>query len=293
MNRQHRSYLFAGITILCWATVPTAFKIGLRYQDNFQLLLGATIVSLIIFLVFLLIRGKWRELFSFTAKDYLYSAFLGFLNPYLYYLILFKAYSILPGQVAQPLNMIWPVVLVLISIPLLKQKISLRSILTMIISFSGVILISSQGGRSNFRTEHLPGIFLALGSSIIWAFFWIMNVKDKRDEILKLFLNFTFALIFLFISMPLFHESFPVKKEALIAMAYVGIFEMGIAFIFWLKALKLTKTTDMISNLIYIDPFLSLFFIYYIAGEKIYLTTIAGLILVVMGIIFQKVRLSK
>jgi drug/metabolite transporter (DMT)-like permease len=293
MDRQRRSYLFAAITILCWATVPTAFKIGLRYQDNFQLLLGATIVSLIILLVFLLINGKWKELFSFKAKDYLFSAFLGFLNPFLYYLILFKAYSVLPGQVAQPLNMIWPIVLVLISIPLLKQKISLRSIFAMIISFSGVILISSQGGRSNFRIEQLPGIFLALGSSFIWAFFWILNVKDKRDEILKLFLNFTFALIFLLISMPIFHESFPLKYEAIAAMVYVGFFEMGLAFIFWLKALQLTKTTDQISNLIYIDPFLSLFFIHYIAGEKIYLTTIAGLILVVMGIIFQKIRLSK
>lgn len=293
MHNQQRSYLFAGFTILCWATVPTAFKIGLRYQDNFQLLLGATIVSLIIFLLFILIRGKWKELFSFTLKEYLYSAFLGFLNPFLYYLILFKAYSILPGQVAQPLNMIWPIVLVLISIPLLKQKISLQSIFAMIISFAGVIMISSQGGSSNFRPGQLPGIFLALGSSLIWAFFWILNVKDKRDEILKLFLNFSFALIFLLVSIPVFHESFPLRKEALMAMAYVGLFEMGFAFIFWLKALQLTKTTDKISNLIYLDPFFSLFFIHYIAGEKIYLTTIGGLILVVMGIILQKVRSGK
>jgi drug/metabolite transporter (DMT)-like permease len=163
----------------------------------------------------------------------------------------------------------------------------------MLISFSGVALISSLGGGADFRKEHLPGIFLALGSSLIWALFWILNVKDKRDEILKLFLNFVFGLIFLLVSIPLFHENFPAGKEALLAGIYVGIFEMGLAFIFWLKALQLTTTTDKISNLIYIDPFLSLFFIHYIAGEKIYITTIAGLILVVIGIIFQKVRLNK
>ncbi len=290
MKNQKRSYLFAGIAILCWITVPTAFKIGLRYQDNFQLLFGATITSLFILLVFIIIQKKWKLLFSFKGKDYLSSALLGFLNPFLYYLVLFKAYSILPGQVAQPLNMLWPIVLVLISIPLLKQKISFRSIVAMLISFIGVILISSKGGGTYFDEKDIPGILLALSSSVIWAFFWILNVRDGRDEIVKLFLNFTFAMIFLLISIPIFHESFPARKEAFMSMAYVGLFEMGFAYISWLKALQLTETTDKISNLVFISPFFSLFFIHYIAGEKIFLTTIPGLILLVTGIIIQKLR---
>ncbi|MCB8994043.1 MAG: DMT family transporter [Bacteroidales bacterium] len=290
MTSQQKSYIFAGATILCWVTVPTAFKIALRYQDNFQLLLTASLVSTLIFGLVIAGSGKWKDLFKLRLKEYLLSALLGFLNPFLYYLVLFKAYSILPGQVAQPLNMIWPIVLVLISIPLLKQKISLRSILAMIISFSGIFFISSQGGKDNFRPEQLPGVLLALGSSVLWSFFWILNLKDKKDEALKLFLNFFFGLIFLFISMPLLNEKFAVSREALIGGVYVGIFEMGLAYIFWMKALQLSSSTDKISNLIYISPFLSLFFIHYIAGEKIYFTTLIGLTLVVTGILFQKIK---
>jgi drug/metabolite transporter (DMT)-like permease len=290
MNNQQKAYLFAGLTILCWVTVPTAFKIALRYQDNFQLLLTAAFISTLIFGGVLIARGQWKTVFRLSAKEYLFSALLGFLNPFAYYLVLFKAYSILPGQVAQPLNMIWPIVLVLISIPLLKQKISIRSIFALLISFSGIFFISSQGGRGNFSVEQIPGVLLALGSSVIWAFFWILNVKDKRDEILKLFLNFFFGLIFLLASMPVFGKTFPSFPEAYLSGIYVGVFEMGIAFIFWMKALQLTESTDKISNLIYIDPFLSLFFIHYIAGEKIYFTTPIGLALVVTGIIVQKIK---
>ena len=212
---------------------------------------------------------------------------MGFLNPFLYYIILFKAYSVLPAQVAQPLNMTWPVVLVLISIPILGQKIKFISILALFISFSGVLLISSQGANGNYQPEQLPGIIMATGSSIIWALFWILNVKDPRDEVIKLFLNFFFALIFLAISIPLLKTSLPSGKEAWLSSAYVGFFEMGFAFIFWLKALKYSETTDKVSNLIYISPFLSLIFIHYIVGEKIYITTIAGLILIVAGILLQ------
>jgi drug/metabolite transporter (DMT)-like permease len=289
MTNQQKSYIFAGLTILCWVTVPTAFKIALRYQDNFQLLLVSAFVSTFIFGGVLVARGQFKSVLNLSAKEYLFSAILGFLNPLAYYLILFKAYSILPGQVAQPLNMIWPIVLVLISIPLLKQKISLRSIFAMLISFSGVFFISSQGGKGNFSPEQIPGVFLALGSSVLWAFFCILNVRDKRDEVLKLFLNFFFGLVFLLIAMPVMNKSLPVLPEAYFSGVYVGIFEMGLAFIFWMKALQLTDSTDKISNLIYISPFLSLFLIHYIAGEKIYLTTPIGLALVVTGILFQKI----
>jgi drug/metabolite transporter (DMT)-like permease len=293
MNDQQKSYLYAGITILCWITVPTAFKISLRYQDNYQLVSGSVITSLFILSLYLLRTNTWRQIYSFKLKDYLHSAFLGFLNPYLYYIILFKAYSILPGQIAQPLNMIWPIVLVLISIPILKQKISFRSILAMLISFTGVILISSHGGGFDFDRRLIPGILLAVGSSVIWAFFWILNLRNGWDEIVKLFMNFSFALFFLIITFPFLNTGIPKNPEAYLGMLYVGIFEMGLAYIFWFKALQLTETTDKISNLIYISPFFSLFLIHYFAGEKIYLTTVFGLILVVTGIIFQKIKLPK
>lgn len=290
MNNQQKSYLFAGLTILCWGTVPTAFKIALRYQDNFQLLFISTFVSILLFAGVMLVQGKMKAIAGLTPKELLFSAILGFLNPFAYYLILFKAYSILPGQVAQPLNMIWPVILVLISIPLLKQKIGFRSIIGLLISFSGVFFISSQGGKGNFSPEQIPGILLALGSSVIWAFFWILNVKDKRDEVVKLFLNFLFGFVFLLIFMFVMNKNLPALPEAWTSGVYVGIFEMGIAFIFWMKALQLSSSTDKISNLIYISPFLSLFLIHYIAGEKIYYTTPIGLALVVAGILFQKLN---
>lgn len=287
MGSQKKAYFFAGLTILCWSTVASAFKIALRFQDSFQMLAGSILFSFLILLLTVIIHGKIKETLGFTIKEYLFSALLGFLNPFLYYLILFKVYSLLPAQVAQPLNMTWPLILVLISIPILGQKIGIKSILALLISFGGVLLISSQGANGNYHKEQIPGILMALGSSLIWSFFWILNVKDKRDEVVKLVLNFFFALIFLLISMPLMNINFPQGKVAWVTTLYIGSFEMGFAFIFWLKALKYSRTTDKISNLIYISPFLSLFFIHYIVGEEIYYTTIAGLIFIITGIIIQ------
>lgn len=213
---------------------------------------------------------------------------LGFLNPFLYYVVLFKAYSLLPAQEAQPLNYTWSIVLVLLSIPLLKQKIRFASILAIFISYFGVFVISTRGDILGFTFTNLNGVFLALGSAVIWALFWIYNIKDKRDEVAKLFLNFSFGFVFILIAMLLSSRMRIPAMVGLLGATYVGLFEMGITFVLWLKALKLSRTTAQVSNLIYLSPFLSLVLIHFVVGEKILPSTIIGLIFIVAGIIMQQ-----
>ncbi len=292
-NKQGTAYILAIAAVLFWSTVPTAFKLGLQYQDNYQLLSGAAIVSLLFLGGTLIVQRKTKLLFRITGKDLLRASLLALLNPFSYYLILFKAYSILPGQVAQPLNMIWPIILVLISIPILKQKIGLLSILSLVISFSGVLVISFQGGRVFESESNITGILLALFTSVLWAFYWIFNMKNRLDEVVGLFLIFLFASIYLLIG-GLFREpSLPIGKEAWVAAAYVGIFEMGLAFIFWLKALQLSSTTAKISNLVFIAPFLNLVFVHLFLNEQIFVSTVFGIVLVVSGILIQNVIKQK
>lgn len=224
-----------------------------------------------------------------TGKGLLNSAILGFVNPFLYYLILLKAYQLLPAQVAQPLNMIWPIILVFLSVPLLKQRIKPKSFLALFISFAGVYVISSRGSLFNPMHSDLKGVFLATGSSVFWAFYFILNVRDKRNEAVKLFLNFLFGSIYLMIAMAVTGglQSVILHVRGFASAIYIGIFEMGITFFFWLKALQMTPSTDKISNLVYIAPFLSLFFVHFILHEPVYYTTPVGLIFILTGIWVQ------
>lgn len=288
MDKQKQAYSYAVVVVLIWSTVASVFKISLRSLNFLHLTFFASIISTLVFLIILLVQNKLTVLKKFSIKDYFYSAILGFLNPCLYYLVLFKAYSLLPAQIAQPLNYTWPITLVLLSIPLLKQKIRFKSILAIVISYVGVFIILTQGNLSKISLLNLTGIVLALGSTLIWALFWIFNIKDKRDVVAKLFVNFVFGVIFLSIVVFGFSKIIIPDIRGLLGVCYVGLFEMGITFVMWLKALKLSKTTAQVSNLIYIAPFLSLVIINFVLGENILLTTIIGLIFIVVGIIIQK-----
>jgi len=112
-----KSTIFALCSVLLWSTVATAFKLGLQVLSPIYLILTASVFSLITFGIVILFERKTKELFTISFAQLGKSALLGALNPAGYYLILFQAYSLLPAQVAQPLNMIWPVTLALLSVP--------------------------------------------------------------------------------------------------------------------------------------------------------------------------------
>jgi drug/metabolite transporter (DMT)-like permease len=291
MNQSKQSYIYAGLAILFWSTVPTAFKISLAETAILPILTIASVTSSLV-LLFIVLGGKKFHLVRLTTrKEILHSAVLGLINPFLYYLILLKAYQILPAQVAQPLNMIWPIILVFLSVPVLGQKIEKKSFIALFVSFIGVYIISSQGKLFESGHADIRGVLLATGSSVLWAFYFILNVKDKRDEGVKLFLNFLFGSIYLILAVVITGTwQFDSGIKGIAAPVYIGMFEMGITFFFWLKALQLATNTAKVSNLVYLAPFISLFFVHFILHEPVYYTTPVGLIFIISGIVVQTNR---
>ncbi len=287
MEQQTRAYLFAAATILFWSTVASAFKLTLGYINSEELLFYSTLFSLLILGTIVIVSGRHSEIRRWPASELLRSALLGFLNPFLYYLVIFKAYSLLPAQEALTLNFIWPIVLVLFSIVILRQRITLKTLLAMFISFSGALVISTRGDVLGFRVTHPLGAGLALGSSAVWALYWVYGTKDTRDAISRLCVNFIFGFVFVASYMVLFSRPRLVGPEGLFGSLYVGAFEMGITYVVWLYALRLSRTTAQVSNMIYLTPFLSLIVVHFVVGEQIFGSTIVGLLLIVGGILLQ------
>jgi drug/metabolite transporter (DMT)-like permease len=288
MKPQRQAVLFALLSIICWSTIGSAFKLSLRYVGFLDLLLFSSFTATLVLLLILIIRKKTGILRLLQGRDFIRSAFLGLLNPFLYYVVLLKAYELLPAQEAGTLNYIWPLVLVLISIPMLHQRISKWSFMAVLISFCGIVLISTHGQLLSMKFSSPLGVMLALGSAIFWAFYWIFNMKDQREAVTKLFLNFCFGFLYILITVTIMKGITIPSWQGMAGSVYLGLFEMGIPFVLWLHALKLSSTTAKVTNLIYLSPFLSLVIIHFAVGETILLSTVTGLVLIVSGIVIQQ-----
>lgn len=289
MKQQKKAYFLALTAILFWSTAGSAFKLTLEHINASQLLLFASLFSLLFLAGWKITQKQFLESFRMSRREWRNSAIMGLLNPFAYYIILFEAYDLLLAQEAVALNYVWPVTLVLLSIPVLKQKISLLSVLALLISFAGMLVIIMKGSFGDIELSSPRGIFFALISSVFWAIYWLMNMKDKREEAAKLMVNFIFGFAYILIYILATRTEIVISDEGVFGSIYVGLFEMGITYVLWLKALQLSSTTAKVSNLVYISPFLSLMFVSIAVGETIYLYTIAGLILIVGGIVLQRI----
>ena len=289
MINERQATLYGLSAVLLWSTVATAFKLSLRYLEPVELLLYAGFFTTVLLGVILLVQGKFLDVFRCRREDYLLSFALGFLNPFLYYLVLLKAYDLLPAQQAQPLNYTWAITLSLLAVPLLKQKFVWQQWLALLISYAGVLIISTEGDPFSLNFTDPVGVTLALASTVIWALYWIFNTRDRRDPVVGLFVNFLcgfpFVLTYYLVTSDRFRWP---TIEGLYGAAYVGSFEMGFCFVLWLLAMKKTKNTARISNLIFISPFLSLVLIHFLVGEAILKSTFWGLMLIVAGLILQQ-----
>ncbi len=284
MKQQTKAYIYAFSAILFWSTVATAFKLTLKHIDFIQLLFFSSFFSTVVLFLIVIGTGNFKSLYKLNFQQIFQSMLLGFLNPFLYYFILFKAYSLLPAQEAQTLNYAWPIVLVLLSVPLLKQRLTLKTLIAFLISFSGVVVIATHGNIFTLDFSNSTGVLLALSSTIVWSFYWILNMKDKRTDSIKLFSNFCFGTIYSIIALLLFNRGLNVNHLAIAGCFYIGTFEMGITFVLWLKALNTAEKTSDISKFVFLSPFLSLVFIYFILNEQIFISTIIGLVLIISGI---------
>ncbi|WP_369404428.1 DMT family transporter [Salidesulfovibrio brasiliensis] len=189
MTNRGKAMAFGLSTVLIWSTVASAFKISLRHLTPAQLLLAGCAASIVALFGVLAFQKRLHTL-KMSSRELLRAALLGILNPFLYYLILFKAYDLLPAQEAQPLNYTWAVTLSLLSIPLLGQKMTLRQLAAILISYLGVVVISTHGDLLGMRFSDPLGVGLALFSTVIWALYWIFNTNSKCDPVAGLLVNF-------------------------------------------------------------------------------------------------------
>lgn len=288
MTDNNKAIIYGIIAVLSWSTVATMFKMALRYYTHYEMLLVASFTALFIFSVAITIQRKWSVLKKIPSKQWGKFALIGLLNPLAYYLVLFKSYSLLPAQIAQPINYSWPIVLLVLLSIFTRTAIPKAKYLGMVFSLAGVALISLGSGAMSGNSLPFSGLLLAFLSAFLWAAYWIVNNLNKEvDFIVALFLSFLFGSIYLLIGAVFVDVDF-YSIPGLLSSIYVGAFEMGIPFIFFGLAIRKTQNSALINQLCYLSPFISLFLINLVLGERIYITTYLGLFLIVFGIIFNE-----
>ena len=274
--RERRALAYGLGSVLLWSTVATGFKLGLRELAPVQLLFAGCVVALAFFgLVQCFVRVR------LTPRQRWQALGLGLANPLAYYLLLFEAYDRLPAQVAQPLNYTWAIVLALLAIPLLGQRPTKRAWCGVLLGYAGVVVLLTKGELTDFGRFDGLGVALALASTVLWAGYWLATVRLGIPPVALLLHGFALAtplvggICHATVGLP------PLNLPTLGYGAWVGLVEIGVAFLLWQRALALTGHAARIGQLIFLSPFLSLVLVATVLGEQIHPSAVLGLAMIV------------
>jgi drug/metabolite transporter (DMT)-like permease len=290
-NKQSNAYTNLAFCILLWASIPVATKKILVELDNMQTLFYSTILSTLVLGILLIFQKKTKELKKYNKSQYSTMFFMGFLGNYLYYVFLYGALSKTTASEGFILAYTWPIMVLMLSFIILKDKVTIKKITGIFISFFGIVIITTNGNITTFNFTNLQGDILALSGAFVFALFSVLGKRFNFDKTISVFIYFLSALIFIVPTILIFSEiTFP-SVNVWLWIIYNGVFVNGISYIFWFKALEDGKT-HIISNLLYLTPFISLIYISIFLDEKILISAVIGIIVIVVGVLSQYINIE-
>lgn len=284
-----------------WSTMATAFKWALEFSSPIQLIAIAVTVSWLFFAARLVYQGKISQLKTISGGTLRRCFALGCINPVLFYGVLFTAYDLLPAQDAMAINYTWGLTLPFIAACFSRVLPSFTEASLALLSYVGILIIVTDGNLTSFEFDNVTGVALAIGSTVLWGLSWVLNKliveRSNVDAELALLLNFTAAVPILWVilsttgSLPTLNSG-TFLGGTVLGGIYIGLFEMGAAFVLWMKAMQLTDTPIRVSSLIFLAPPLSLVFIATVLGESVATSTLVGLVFILVGLAGQQVAIN-
>ena len=203
----------------------------------------------------------------------------------LYNSLYYLGADILPASQAFIVNYLWPIMSVIFASIILKEKMTVRKGIAIVLSFLGVVIVMG-GGAIELNSKTVTGALCCVLGAISYGIFTSLNQKFRYDKRISMMLNYfvTFSVTSVIngISGNLF---IPSSAEAF-GFLWNGIFAIAVANTLWMIALESGKTAK-ISNLAYATPFISLIWTSLILKEELHLTSLLGLAVIVLGILIQ------
>ena len=145
-----------------WSTMATAFKWALEFSSPMQLIALAATVSWIFFAARLVYLGRLSQLKQISSATMTRCLALGFLNPALFYWVLFTAYDLLPAQDAMAINYTWGLTLPFIAACFSRSLPSVVEVSLALLSYVGILIIVTDGNLAGFEFENITGVMLAI-----------------------------------------------------------------------------------------------------------------------------------
>lgn len=279
-----KEYCLVAYTIFCWGTLPAITKLTLTSISNMQVLFISSLIAAGCLYLYLFLSGRTKLFRSLTRSDILQLVALGFLGNFLYSAFYYVSLRTLPSADACIINYLWPIIATICATVILHEKIKATEWLAILLSFAGVVIISTRG--SGLMMANAQGVLFCVAGALCYGIFNVLNKKKGLDQVLCTAVYFTVTAVCSAPVLLIIGDMTPMSGVTWAGMLWLGVCIDALAIFAWGTALQMAEVS-VLSNLAYLTPVVAMIVSFITLGEPIELYAIMGMLFVLGGCLLQ------
>jgi drug/metabolite transporter (DMT)-like permease len=280
-------YAEALFAVIVWGASFIATKVALQDISPItvvwlRFLMGVVILGLVVIL---------RRQFTLPdKKEWGYFALLGFLGITFHQWLQSNALQTSEAGTTAWIVSTTPVFMALLGWVLLRERLEWRKNLGILLAFIGVLVVVSRGDLASVSVRRFgaPGDILILISAVNWAVFSALSRRGLKSHPASLMMFYIMLVGWVFTSVVFLttrdiSEISALTFDGWLAVAFLGVFCSGLAYIAWYDALKALSTAQT-GVFLYIEPLVAVVVAFFILGEAIIPASLLGGAVILFGV---------
>ena len=280
--RQYNYLIYALVCVLIWSFIPIVSRFGQDGMDSFQFLFWSNLISAISVIFVALLAGYKPTKLFILPVDILIKVFVLGILDCLFYLLLYYGYSIENGIAVLVIQYSWPLVIILLSVFLLKDKLAGRQIIGVVIGFIAVIITFTKGQITQLQVENPTALLLVFSGACCFALMSVFSRRYSIDPYISTVWLFIFSTLTSLALLFLFSEIQLPSEASLWPTIINGVLINGVSYILWFKAMN-TGHSAKIASIVFLSPVLSVIWLVLILSDPFEMAYIIGIVLVIIS----------
>lgn len=282
-----RIYILMVLSAFFWAGAFIAGKLSVPFIPAYTLTFLRFFVAT--FILYFIVKYKDKSNYKLIKKDVPIFLFTGIIGMFGYHVFFFTALKYTTAINSSLIAATNPIITTILCIIFLKDKITFKRAMGIILSFSGVFLTITNANLSTMRNLSLnKGDLLMLVAVCLWAAYSVFSksVMHKFSPLILTFYSFLFCTIFL-IPFVIYDRPWTFIRQvpyySFMAVVYMSIFASVIGYLVQQMSIKQIgpSKTSIFINLV---PIFSIVLSVSILKESMSLVKFFTALLIITGV---------
>ena len=286
-ENKKKALLYILACVFFWALIPVVSKTGQNGLDNHQFLFWSGLVSVLTIIIATIINKNKIDIQKTNNRQIVFAVINGFIGTYLCYILLYFGYASAKGLEVLVLQYSWPIMMVVISIFYLKEKISVRRWISLLVGLLGVFIVLTKGDFTTLYFNNIKIDIIVLCAAFCIALFSVLSKKIDIEPYKLNSIYFITGSVAAFISMLSFSTFKLPNMENILPILVNGIFVNGISYILWVKGLRLANASYL-APFGFLTPVISAIYLVVFFHEPLQTPYIIGLVMVLVSGMINK-----